>query len=87
MVVKFLFVLVHFLVQKVYQTQTSLDVGFHKGFFGHLTEMANYISTSLPTFHYMRSYHDWAVWDAFVEGPLEENNQILESAYEGCAEA
>ena len=71
-------------IMEVYQPQTALDVGFHKGFFGHLTEMANYVSTSLPTFHYMATYTDWAVWDRFVAGPLEATNQILESSYDGC---
>jgi hypothetical protein len=71
-------------IMEVYQPQTALDVGFHKGFFGHLTEMANYVSTSLPTFHYMATYSDWAIWDRFVAGPLEATNQILESSYEGC---
>ncbi len=71
-------------IMDIYQPQTALDVGFHKGFFGHLTEMANYVSTSLPTFHYMKSYDEWSVWDRFVAGPLELTNQVLESSYDGC---
>jgi Ran GTPase-activating protein (RanGAP) involved in mRNA processing and transport len=69
-----------------YNEQMDLDVGFHKGFFGHLTEMANYIATSLPTFHFMKSYDDWKTWDIFVTGNLETTNVILETSYEGCEE-
>lgn len=63
--------------------QIALDVGFHAGFFGHLTEIANYIATSLPTFHFMRSFAAWQEWNAFVEGPLEAVNVVLETGYEG----
>ena len=65
-----------------YLPQIELDVGFHKGFFGHLTEMANYIATSLPTFHFMKSYAQWKKWQDFVDGPLEEVNTVLETGYE-----
>jgi Ran GTPase-activating protein (RanGAP) involved in mRNA processing and transport len=70
-------------IMQSYVPQMALDVGFHKGFFGHLTEMANYIATSLPTFHFMGSYNDWKTWNDFVEGPLEEMNVLLETGYEG----
>ncbi len=69
------------------QPEMALDVGFHSGFFGHLTEIANYIATSLPTFHFMGSYTQWREWIDFVEGPLESVNVILEAGYEGFGTA
>lgn len=73
-------------IMEAYVPQVEMEVGFHKGFFGHLTEMANYIATSLPTFHFMKSYQDWKAWDDFIAGPLEATNVVLETAYEGMQE-
>jgi hypothetical protein len=34
----------------------------------------------------MKSFTLWAKWNAFVEGPLESVNIILETGYEGTIE-
>ena len=65
--------------------QVNDEGGFHKGFFGHLTEISNYLVTSLTSYQFYSSYDTWKRFNEFAEGPLENVNVVLETAYEGCA--